>query len=78
MLRYASSATKDPMVQSLAKGFVIAAEGDEVTVRADFPQQMVIDMVRKAMAPPPKKAEPATPKKPAKPPVRRRRPRRRA
>jgi hypothetical protein len=77
MLRYASSATKDPAAQGLVKSIVIAPEGDEVTVRADFPQQMVIEMVRKAMAPPPKKDEASAPEKPAKPPVRRRRPRRR-
>lgn len=77
LLRYASSSTKDPTTQSLVNNFVIAAEGDEVIVRADLPQQMVIDMVRKAMAPPPKKAESAAPEKP-KPPVRRRRTRRRA
>lgn len=71
MLRFASSSTADPGVQSLVKNIVIAPEGDEVIVRADFPQQMVIDMVRKAMAPPPKKAESAAPEKP-KPPVRRR------
>jgi hypothetical protein len=71
MLRFATSSTKDPFVQSLVKNIVIAPEGDEVIVRADFPQQMVIDMVRKAMAPPPKKAESAPPEKP-KPPVRRR------
>ncbi len=71
MLRYA--ATKEPGVQPLINNLVIAAEGDEVIVRADLPQQMVIDMVRKAMAPPPRKAESAKPEKP-KPPVRRRRP----
>jgi len=76
MLRYAASSTKDPAAQSLVNNVVIAAEGDEVIVRADLPQQMVIDMVRKAMAPPPKKAESAAPEKP-KPPVRRRRTRRR-
>ena len=76
MLRYALTTTKDPGVQSLANNISIAAEGDEVVVRADLPQQMVMEMVKKAMAPPPaKKAEPATSDKP-KPPVRRRRQRR--
>lgn len=77
MLRFALSNTKDPAVLSLANNIAIAAEGDEVTVRADLPQQMVIEMVKKAMAPAPKKAEPAAPEKP-KTPVRRRRTRRRA
>ncbi|HEY5885396.1 MAG TPA: hypothetical protein VIT88_11950 [Pyrinomonadaceae bacterium] len=72
MLRYALNTTKDPAAQALANNIVIAAEGDEVVVRADLPQQMVIDMVKKAMAPKPKQAESATPAKP-KPPVRRRR-----
>lgn len=71
MLRFASSNVPDPAIQSLIKNIVIAAEADEVIVRADFPQQMVIDMVRKAMAPPPKKAESAAPVK-SKTPVRRR------
>jgi hypothetical protein len=75
LLRFALSNTKDPAMLSLANNIAIAAEGDEVTVRADLPQQMVIEMVKKAMAPAPKKAEPAAPKKP-KPPVRRRRTRR--
>lgn len=77
MLRFALSNIKDPAMQSLAKNVAIAAEGDEVIVRADFPQQMVIEMVKKAMAPPPKKAEPPAPEKP-KTPVRRRRTRRSA
>ena len=77
MLRFALSNTKDPAVLSLANNIAIAAEGDEVLVRADLPQQMVIEMVKKAMAPAPKKAEPAAPDKP-KTPVRRRRTRRRA
>ena len=77
MLHYALSEMKDPAAQSMAKNLVIAAEGDEVVVRADLPQQMVIEMVRKAMAPKPKKAESAAPEKP-KTPVRRRRTRRRA
>jgi hypothetical protein len=77
MLRFALSNIKDPAMQSLANNIAIAAEGDEVIVRADLPQQMVIEMVKKAMAPAPKKAEPAAPEKP-KTPVRRRRPRRSA
>ena len=78
MFRFALSNIKDPAMQSLANNIAIAAEGDEVTVRADFPQQMVIEMVKKAMAPPPKKAEPATAPEKRKTPVRRRRTRRSA
>ncbi|HKO60237.1 MAG TPA: hypothetical protein VJV03_03680 [Pyrinomonadaceae bacterium] len=76
MLRYALSNINEPAVQSMAQNFVIAVEGDEVVVRADFPQQMVIEMVKKAMAPKPKTEPTATEKQ--KTPVRRRRPRRRA
>ncbi len=77
MLRYAMSNIKDPAAQSMINNIVIAAEGDEVVVRADLPQTMVIEMVKKAMAPKPKQAEPAAPVKP-KTPVRRRRTRRSA
>ncbi|MCA1605639.1 MAG: hypothetical protein LC775_09250 [Acidobacteria bacterium] len=77
MLRFASSNIKDPAMQSLVNNIAIVAEGDEVIVRADLPQQMVVEMVKKAMAPPPRKAEPPAPEKP-KTPVRRRRTRRRA
>jgi hypothetical protein len=75
LLRYASSNVKDPMIQSLTNNFVIAAEGEEVIVRADVPQQMVINMIQKAMAPP-KKVETSAPAAP-KPPVPRKRTRRR-
>ena len=77
MLRFGLSNIKDPATQALANNITIAAEGDEVIVRADLPQQMVIEIVKKAMAPPPKKAESAAPEKP-KAPVRRRRTRRSA
>ena len=78
MLKFALSNIKDPAMQSLANNIAIAAEGDEVIVRADLPQQMVIEMVKKAMAPPAKKAEPATAPEKPKTPVRRRRTRRSA
>jgi len=77
MLRFGLSNIKDPAMQSLANNIAIVAEGDEVIVRADLPQQMVIEMVKKAMAPAPRKAETAAPEKP-KAPVRRRRTRRSA
>ena len=78
MLRFGLSNIKDPAMQSLANNITIAAEGDEVIVRADLPQQMVIEMVKKAMAPAPKKAEPAAAPQKPKTPVRRRRTRRSA
>lgn len=76
MLRFGLSNIKDPAMQSLGNNISIAAEGDEVIVRADLPQQMVIEMIKKAMAPPARKAEPATAPEKPKTPVRRRRPRR--
>ncbi|MEK6281352.1 MAG: hypothetical protein AABN95_13445 [Acidobacteriota bacterium] len=69
---YASSSIKDPAAQSMLKSLAIAAEGDEVIFRADFPQQMVINLVQEQMKP--KKQEDAVtaPKTPTKPRPRRR------
>lgn len=76
LMGYANSSMKDPMAQSLLKNFVIAAEGDEVILRGDFPQQMVMDLMKQKMSP--KKDEAAASQKdPAKPAVKRRRTRRR-
>ncbi len=50
-LRHATSSIKDPMVQPLLNGIGIVAEGDEVMFRADVPQQMVLDMIKKQMQP---------------------------
>jgi hypothetical protein len=75
LLRYAANSIPDPSAQSLLKGLAITAEGDEVLLRADFPQQMVIDLIQQKMKP---KAMEATTEKPAaKPVVKRRRTRRR-
>jgi hypothetical protein len=80
LLRYASSSIPDPSAQSILKNVAITAEGDEVLARADFPQQMVIDLIQQKMKP---KATAdgagATPpaNTPAKAPVKRRRARRR-
>ncbi len=64
LLGYATASLKDPMAQSMLKNLSIAPEGDEVLVRAEFPQQMVIDMIQQQMKP--KKAETAAPPPPAK------------
>lgn len=83
LLQYAIKSIPDASVQSVLKGFAITAEGDEVLVRADFPQQMILDLIkqqsrRKEMTTTtittPITTEPA---KPAKPAVKRRRARRR-
>jgi hypothetical protein len=80
MLRYATSSIPDPAAQSMLKGLAITAEGNEVMLRADFPQQMVMELIQKQMAP--KKAEDAAAQKTtasptAKPAVKRRRTKRR-
>ena len=51
MLRYATSSIPDPSAQAMLKGLAITAEGDEVILRADFPQQMVMDLIHKQMSP---------------------------
>ena len=50
-LGYAASSIPDPSAQSLLKDFAITSEGDEVLVRADFPQQMVMDLIQQHMKP---------------------------
>lgn len=75
LLHYATSSIPDPSAQSLLKGLAITAEGDEVFLNADFPQQMVIDLIQQKMKP---KAMEATAEKPSvKRVVKRRRTRRR-
>ncbi|HEV7743947.1 MAG TPA: hypothetical protein VGO56_03020 [Pyrinomonadaceae bacterium] len=51
LLRYATSSIKDPAAQSLLTRLSIAAEGDEVLFNADFPQQMVMDLIQQQMKP---------------------------
>lgn len=74
MLGFASSSVKDPAAQAMLKNIVIAADGDDITLRADLAQQMVIDMVKQQMMQPKKQdvAAPATPTSPVKPRPRRR------
>lgn len=79
LLRYATSSIKDPAAQSVLNRLSIAAEGDEVLFNADFPQQMVLDLIKQQMKP--KMTESVTDKKEAqpitKPAVNKRRTRRR-
>ena len=51
LLQYATTSIPDPAAQSLLKALNITAEGDEVLLRADFPQQMVLDLIQKEMKP---------------------------
>jgi len=78
LFQYMSKSIPDATAQTVIKGFSITAEGDEVLIRADFPQQMVLDLIKEQMRP--KKVDtnvtvppPPTPK----PAVNRRRSRRR-
>jgi hypothetical protein len=69
-----ASSIPDPATQSALKRVSLTAEESEVVLKADVPQQMVIDFIKSQTAP--KKAEPATSAPPAKKkttPVRRRR-----
>lgn len=80
LLRYATSSIPDASTQAMLKGLSITAEGDEVMLRADFPAQMVVDLLKQQMTPKKEEASsaaPATKKAPAKANVTRRRTRRR-
>jgi hypothetical protein len=61
----------------MLKGLAITAEGDEVMLRADFPQQMVMDLIHQHMAPKKDEAAATSQKTTAKPTVKRRRTKRR-
>ena len=79
-LRYATSSIPDPSAQTMLKGVAITAEGDEVMLRADFPQQMVMDLIHQQMnpkKPDADKVDATTPKAGAKVVVKRRRTKRR-
>lgn len=76
LLKYASGSIPDPAAQSLLNGLAITAEGDEVFLNADFPQQMIIDLIQKHMKPKEAQAEATDVMTPAKPAVKRRRTRR--
>jgi hypothetical protein len=76
LLRYATSSIPDPSAQTLLKGLTITAEGDEVLMRADFAQQMVVDLIKQNMMPKPKEVS-TSPVPVTKPAVKKRRVRRR-
>ena len=77
LLQYATTSVPDPAAQSLLKGLNIKAEGDEVLVRADFPQQMVIDLIHQHMKPKQVEVHATDATTVTKPAVKRRRTRRR-
>jgi len=69
LLRQATSSVPDPAAQLLFKALSITPQENEVVLRADLPQQMVVDIIKEQMKPK-KKAEdssmaPATKEPPA-------------
>lgn len=77
LLQYATTSVPDPAAQSLLKGLHITAEADEVLLRADFPQQMVMDLIHQQMKPKQAEVHATDTMKATKPVVKRRRTRRR-
>jgi hypothetical protein len=53
LLKYATGQIPDASAQSLLKGLAITAEGDEIHLNADVPQQMVTEMIQHHMKPKP-------------------------
>ena len=51
LLRQATSSVPDPTAQSLFRALSITPQEDEVVLRADVPQQMVLDMIKEHMKP---------------------------
>ena len=51
LLKHATGAIPDPQAQALLKGLAITAEGDEIRLSCDVPQQMVIDLIQQKMKP---------------------------
>jgi hypothetical protein len=76
LLQYAGTSIPDASARSLLKGLAVTAEGDDVLVRADFPQQMVLDLIQKQVKPKKEETSVSSPA-PTKPAVKRRRTRRR-
>jgi hypothetical protein len=79
LLRYGASQIKDASAQRVLNNLAITAEGDEVMLRADFPQQMVVQLFQQQMKPKEIEAKASAPagETPTKPAVKRRRTRRR-
>jgi hypothetical protein len=72
LVQQAMGAIKDPQAQALLKGFSIMPQNDEIVLQADFPQQMVAELVRRHMMPKKQVTTVTEPPAPAKRPVRRR------
>jgi len=65
LLAYATQSIPDATAQSLLKNIAITAEGDEVLLRADVPQQTIVDLIQQQMKKP-ETTSPATDKQPMK------------
>ena len=72
LLQHGLSAIPDKSVQAMLKGVSLTPENDEVVLQADFPQQMVVDMIRQQMMPKKQEVSAPTGTKPGKAPVKRR------
>jgi len=82
LLQYATKSVPDASARSLLSAIAVTAEGDEVLVRANFPQQMILDLIKQQMKPKQEASSSSAqvvPEKqaPAKPAVKKRRTRRR-
>ncbi|HUS09796.1 MAG TPA: hypothetical protein VMZ30_04960 [Pyrinomonadaceae bacterium] len=82
LLQFATKSVPDPSARSLLAGIAVTAEGDEVLVRASFPQQMILDLIKQQMKPKQEASSSSAQAKPqvevpAKPAVKKRRTRRR-
>lgn len=51
LLQFATKSVPDASARSLLAGVAVTAEGDEVLVRASFPQQMILDLIKQQMKP---------------------------
>lgn len=71
LLAGATSTIKDPAAQNIFRNVAITAEGDEVRLSANFPQQMVMNLLQQHMKKP--ETTPLTPEKPGAKPRRTRR-----
>ena len=72
LLSYAAQSVSDPKGQAMLKNIAISAEGDEVRLSADIPQQAVVEFIQQQT----KKKEAAATSEPKKEPVKQRRGRR--
>ena len=78
LLRQATSSVPDPAAQSLLKALSITPQENEIVVRADVPQQMVLDIIKEQMKPKKKAVDSSVAPATKEPPTRKRPLRRRS